>query len=266
MTLWQRTLLTLLTVLACTCTRKPAEALLIAGSAKTLPLLREMGAMFKKAHPTAVLTVEAGGSTAAVVALRHKAVDIAALSRDLEKSEEKIENIAHPLALDAAVLIVHPTNAFASIKMDALAAILTGKVTNWSGVGGEAGQLHIIIEKDHGTARSVLDDIVLKGDVLTAGITELATQEEILATVAKDPLALGFVSIAAVDATVRALQVNAVTPTKLTILSGRYPLTRAFFLVHGRSPSPISGAFLSFLKQPESQVIFDKYGLLPVVR
>src|SRR5688572_19784930 len=84
-----------------TCQKKPGQALLVAGSAKAVPVLREVAAKFKTLHPEAILTVEAGGSTASVVALRHKAVDLAVMSRDLEKTEEKIENIAHPMAVDA---------------------------------------------------------------------------------------------------------------------------------------------------------------------
>lgn len=255
-----------LVVFADACTRKRHQALLVAGSTTVAPVLREVSKAFHKSNPEMNITVEGGGSTAAVVALRNRAVDIAALSRDLQKSEENVDNFARPFAVEGLAVIVHPSNTLEGLKADVLAKIITGTIKDWAEVAGAAGPIHVVLEQAEGMSRSAINDLILKGDEVSAAGIVLASQTKVRDRIAADPLAIGLVTLPLAGKGVRMVSLNGVMPSVATVLSGRYPLSRTFFLIQGRNQSDVANKFIGFLQHGDARLILSKFGLIPVMR
>ena len=60
---------------------------------------------------------------------------------------------------------------------------------------------------------------------------ELTSTGDVIATVAQNPNAVGYASVASVQDTVKTLTVAGVAPTEATVLDGSYAIRRPFVLV-----------------------------------
>src|SRR5262245_48334334 len=78
----------LVSLVACRRDPPPKETLLIAGSSTIQVYLNPLVAAFVKRNPNVSVVSEPGGTTAAIVALKRNAIDVAAINRVPEPSED----------------------------------------------------------------------------------------------------------------------------------------------------------------------------------
>jgi phosphate transport system substrate-binding protein len=92
----------------------------------------------------------------------------------------------------------------------------------------------------------------------------VATAADVIAAVKATPTAIGYVTLHKMSPGVKALRVSGVEMTKLTMLSGRYPLSRSFYLaVHVKAPA-LAERFIAFTRSQTGQVTLAEDGLLPI--
>jgi phosphate transport system substrate-binding protein len=95
----------------------------------------------------AVIDLHAHGSGTAASALIDGKAVIGMASRQLNPDEVKLVdqrfnvNVLapgneHVLALDGLAVIVHPTNPIKQLRLDQIAQVFSGQITNWRGIGG----------------------------------------------------------------------------------------------------------------------------------
>ena len=83
--------------------------------------------------------------------------------------------------------------------------------------------------------------------------------------VASNPNALGFVSSHNITPEMHPLTVNEVEMTRHTVISGRYPLGRSFYVVlFGASPPPAAEKFVEFVLSNKGKDAIEKQGLIVV--
>ena len=94
---------------------------------------------------------------------------------------------------------------------------------------------------------------------------ELGSTGDVIATVAGNPGAIGYASLAAVKDTVKALAVNGVTPGEDTVKDGSYAVQRPFVLVtkKGTELSDAAKAFCDFALSASSGSIISAAGAVP---
>ncbi|MBF0818055.1 extracellular solute-binding protein [Streptococcus acidominimus] len=85
-----------------------------------------------------------------------------------------------------------------------------------------------------------------------------------LTTVAGDSSAIGYASLGALDGTTKTLEIDGVTPSVETIISGEYKIARPFNIVTQKSVSDAAQDFISFILSPDGQAIVEKTGYIPV--
>lgn len=83
-------------------------------------------------------------------------------------------------------------------------------------------------------------------------------------TVSGDRYAIGYLSFASLDESVKPLAVSGAAPTSENIRSGEYPLAREFLLVSSGSLSPSAHDFLSFILSAEGQQVVAHCGYVPL--
>ena len=79
-----------------------------------------------------------------------------------------------------------------------------------------------------------------------------------LTTVANDPNAIGYISLASLNHRVRAVNIDGVKPTVENVISGAYPIARPFNIVTTVEPSELTGVsldFINFILSAEGQAI-----------
>ncbi len=82
-------------------------------------------------------------------------------------------------------------------------------------------------------------------------------------TVAGNPDAIGYLSLGAVDGSVRALAVDGVAPTPETTADGSYGVMRTFYLVTADSPGAAASDFLRFAADAEGKAVIRAAGFVP---
>ncbi|MDY2720545.1 MAG: substrate-binding domain-containing protein, partial [Candidatus Faecousia sp.] len=89
---------------------------------------------------------------------------------------------------------------------------------------------------------------------------ELTSTGDVITTVAGNPNAIGYASLAAVKDTVKAISVGGVVPSESTVKDGSYAIQRPFVLVT-RQDTPLSDTaqkFFDFVTSADaSQIISD---------
>jgi phosphate transport system substrate-binding protein len=63
---------------------------------------------------------------------------------------------------------------------------------------------------------------------------------------------------------VKPLSINGVMPTKETVVSGEYSLSRPLYMYTNGKPSGLAKSFIDFVLSPEGQEIVNKQGFVPV--
>ena len=86
----------------------------------------------------------------------------------------------------------------------------------------------------------------------------------VLAGVAADPAAVGYLSLGSLDQSVRALRIDGEEPTEDAIRSGKYPVVRAFSFVAKGELSPPASDFLNFVFSRQGQEIVSGTGYVRV--
>ena len=98
---------------------------------------------YQSQHPNVRISVTGGGSGTGIASLINGTVDLANASRQIK--EEEIEGakangvnpVEHIIARDAIAVIVNPENPIDKLTLQQISDIYSGKIDNWSEVGGE---------------------------------------------------------------------------------------------------------------------------------
>ena len=95
---------------------------------------------------------------------------------------------------------------------------------------------------------------------------EAGTTGDVITTVAGNPAAIGYASLASVKDSVKALKVGGVTPSETTIKDGSYKVQRNFVLVT-KTEGKLSDAaqkFFDYITSSDASEVIRKAGAVPV--
>ncbi len=246
------------------------KTLTLTGSTTVLPIAQLCAEKFMEQHPDVDISVRGGGSGVGIAALIDGTCDIAMASRPMKTKELKsarskgINPVATVIARDGIAIIVHPSNPLSEITMAQLRDIYTGKISNWKDVGGKSGRI-VVISRDVASGTfEVFKKLVLKGAKTRADALMLASNKAVATTVEKTPGAIGYVGLGYVSSKVKALTVDGVKPTKKTVASGEYKLSRPLYFYTDGKPKGLAKEFIDFVLNPEGQKIVEEAGFVPV--
>jgi len=93
---------------------------------------------------------------------------------------------------------------------------------------------------------------------------QVGSHQEMLDAVKSSPGAIGFVSLREIQPGVKVATIDGVAIDRLTILSGRYPLSRSFYLVLYGDSTPAAEKLVAFALSDAGQAIFAEDGLVPL--
>lgn len=247
------------------------SSIVIKGSTTVLPVAQGTLEAFMKKNPQVQMSLSGGGSGEGIKALIDKTTDIATSSREIKKEEitlaqtKGIKPVAHVVAHDAIIPVVHPKNKVGNLSIDQLSQIYQGKITNWKEVGGEDLKI-VVISRDSssGTFES-WDHFVMKKAKVTPRAQMLASNGAIVTAIAKNRYAIGYLGIGYINKSVKPLQVNGVTASVQTALSKEYPLSRELYMYTDGDAKGDVAKYLGFVKSAEGQKIVVKEGFVPLM-
>ena len=209
------------------------------------------------------VTYNPTGSGSGIKAVGEGRCDIGLSSRAL-KDEEKATGLTQTiLAYDGIAIIVNPANPINDLSLEQIAKVYTGEITNWSQLGGEDGEIVLIGREAGSGTRDGFESITGTTDVCQYR-QELTSTGDVITTVAQNPNAIGYASLASVKDTVKALSVEGVTPSEETVKDGSYLVQRPFVLVtkEGVALSAAAQDFFNYITSAEANDIIAGAGVV----
>ncbi len=235
----------------------------IVGSTSVQPVAEKLAEEYTKSHPNVKINVQGGGSSVGITSTQQGTADIGTSSKDL-KDDEKKGITEYLIGKDGIVISVNSENKVSDLSPDQVKDIFSGKITNWKEVGGSDAEINVITREDGSGTRSAFEEIIMgketkiKSDAIIQSSTEAVKQ-----AVKQDPNAIGFISLANLDETVKALKIDGVEPSEPTVSDGTYKVQRPFlFLVKGDAQGTVK-EFIDWVLSPEGQEIVKSEKIVP---
>ena len=254
-------------VLACAltgCGGKEGGTVATDGSTSMEKVIGALGEAFEGENDGVTFTYNPTGSGTGITAVAEGRCDIGLSSRALKDEEVQKGLTGTILAYDGIAVIVNPENPITDLDVETIAKIYTGEITNWSEVGGNDGEIVLIGREANSGTRDGFESITGTEDVCKYR-QELTSTGDVITTVANNPNAIGYASVASVKDTVKAISVNGVAPTDETIKDGTYQIQRPFVLVTKTDAklSETAQEFFDFCFSEDAKSIIESAGVVP---
>ena len=191
------------------------------GSTSMEKVIGALGESFMAANEGVEFTYNPTGSGAGITAAQEGRCDIGLSSRAL-KDEEKAGGLKETvLAYDGIAIIVNPENPVNDLTLDQIAKLYTGEITNWKDVGGNDAEVVLIGREAASGTRDGFESITGTKDKCQYR-QELTSTGDVITAVSQNPDAIGYASLASIKDSVKALNVDSVTPSEATVKDGSY--------------------------------------------
>ena len=234
------------------------------GSTSMEKVIGALGEAFTEVNGDVNFTYNPTGSSGGIQAVQEGRCDIGLSSRAL-KDEEKASGLTETvLAYDGIAVIVNPENPVEDLTLEDIAKIYTGEITNWSEVGGNDAEIVLIGREAGSGTRSGFEEIVEVKD-LCQYRQELSSTGDVITTVAQNPGAIGYASLASVKDSVKAVKVGGVTPSEETVKDGTYAIQRPFVLATKTDAQlgQAAQAFFDYVTSTAASEIIVAAGVVP---
>ncbi|MTI55779.1 phosphate ABC transporter substrate-binding protein PstS family protein [Geosporobacter ferrireducens] len=239
--------------------------IVLAGSTSVQPLAEELAAAYMQKNKDIKIEVQGGGSSVGVKSAADGIADIGMSSRELTTSEKGLHEFE--IALDGIAVVVNPSNKTSDLTMDQVKKIFVGEITNWKEVGGADKPIVVVSrEQGSGTRGAFIEITGIQGKDASGKTVDNTTNKAITQpstgavkqTVAVTPESIGYVSLGAMDTTVKALKIAGVEATEANIKAKKYGIYRPFLLLTKSAPSGAVKQFIDFILSAEGQKIVGK--------
>jgi phosphate transport system substrate-binding protein len=237
--------------------------LVIVGNGPEQTTIEAMARAFEKANPRAyvdvvwddhskpVEMVKAGEAHIAVTGSEHPAL------------------AATQIAWDGIGILVHLSNFTKEVTKQQVADIYSGKVKEWSELGGPETKILLIDRPKNQNIRDAFERQLGIDGKIPDNAKVIAKDDKVVKTVVGTlpPMsAVAYISlnqglaVVTSGVAVRLLPVDKVEPEVPTVKDGRYPLRRPVLLLAKKDSNPLVDAFVQFAQSPGGrQIIGDTY-------
>ena len=231
------------------------------GSTSMEKVIGALSESYMAANKDVTVNYNPTGSGAGITAVQEGTCDIGLSSRAL-KDEEKAAGLQETvLAYDGIAIIVHPDNPVSDLSIEQIAKLYTGEITNWKDVGGNDARVVLIGREAASGTRDGFESITGTKDKCQYR-QELTSTGDVITAVSQNPDAIGYASLASIKDSVKALDVDGVTPSEASVKDGSYKVQRPFVLVtvEGKALSQAAQSFFDYVTSADAADIIAKAG------
>lgn len=235
------------------------------GSTSMEKVIGALGEAFEQDYDGVTFTYNPTGSGTGIQAVSEDRCDIGLSSRSL-KDEEKEQGLTETvLAYDGIAVIVNPDNPVSDLNVETIAQIYKGEITNWKDAGGTDGEI-VLIGREAGSGTRDGFESITNTEGACKYRQELTSTGDVVTTVAGNPNAIGYASLASVSDSIKAVSVNGVMPNEETVKDGSYVVQRPFVLVTKKDQelSQTAQKFFDYVTSSDASDIISKAGVVPV--
>lgn len=223
------------------------------------------------------VAIAAHGSSTGFKSLINGNAEIWASSRPVKEKEVQgamaFSNLLSPesehiLGIDGLAIVVNPTNPITQLSKEQLGLIYSGQISNWSELGGPNRAITLFARDDKsGTWDSFKNMVLGKRFQLSEQANRFESSENLVNNVLSHEGGIGFIGMAFVGKS-KLLAISdggaqAFKPTKLTVATEDYALSRRLFLyTHSAPNNHYVKEFLNFAQGIKGQVVVRKVGFI----
>lgn len=223
-----------------------------------------------------VIDIAAHGSSTGFAALKLGKADIAAASRPAKTKEiDQLSHMTkltdrgseHIVGIDGLAIIVHPDNQLTEMDVQQIADIYSGKISNWSELGGHSGTITLYARDNKSGTWDSFKRMVLGKSKLDASALRFESNDELSDKVSEDRNAIGFVGLPSVRQS-KLLAISdgsgkALKPNQLTIGTEDYALSRRLYFYTDDDPeNKHVMPFMQYVQSVEGQKIVSENGFI----
>lgn len=258
--------LSMLLVIGCGTSPRPAKHLIVSGSRTMAPLMRDIAKRFEAKYPGTRIGIEPGPAERAATDTRNGLADIGMLARPLRPDESSLHSVA--VGSDGIAFILHRGNPVPDLDERQLVGLFTRTYTNWREVGGSDRAVTLVGLAD-GRA---LHEVFLEQFALPSSRVKIeapvTSSDQAIQAVSQHPHAIGYVclgraELAATKVPIRLLPLGGVAATLANVRAGRYPFTRPLLLLTRDRPDGVVRDLLDFARSDEVRDLLDLHGFAP---
>lgn len=258
--MWKRILIGLMAtqLLGIPATVAAAGSLTMSGSTSLQPLANDLVSAYNSQHPgdRIALRIAGGGSGTGIADAAVGSVDIGNSARGLKPVEIACGLVATTIARDAVAIVVNPANPVQNLTTRQVADIYRGVITNWSQVGG----LNAPINANSYTAADDTLDYFIEhffggSGKVVATASQWDSNGRLRQAVAADPNGIGFLSLAYLDRSLKALSLDGQEVSLTAARTGQYQAVRNFNLITKGQPAGPTKLFIDWVISPAGQAI-----------
>lgn len=234
-----------------------ADILEVSGATTVQRRVLEPGAEPLKAATGIQLKIMGPGTGKGMLALFDGKVPVAAAGEALEDAVTSAKAAAaeagrsvtvpanlvyHPVASDNIVVAVNANNPVKALTKQQIHDIMTGRIKNWSQVGGPSLPIKVYAAAPGQAVRGAVQKGFMEGAEYPAGTVDIRTAVEQLKVIAGDPAGIGAMSEPVIKA----------GPEKVHVVTGAV-IPRPLGFVTIGAPTPAAQKMIDYFRSPEGQ-------------
>ena len=237
----------------------------VSGSTSVGPLMEKIAEKYEEENSNISIEINQTGSSAGIKDAMDGISQIGMSSRNL-KDEEAAKVKATVFAYDGVAVITNTGNSVKELTIGQIRDIFTGKITNWSEVGGSNAPIVVVSREAGSGTRTAFEEGVeyseeelVKDAIISKGNGDVKT------TVSTNENAIGFVSFEYVDDAISSINVNGIEPTAANVKAGSYALSRPFLAVTNEQYiTEDSQKLIDYITSEEGQQIVEDNKLITI--
>lgn len=238
-----------------------AGSFVVKGGGAALDVFNALSDGFRALHPNVRFSFEDVGSAAGIRLVASDEVDLATASANPPAEVANAVTVI-PVGASATAVIVSSQNPVSALTKAQVAAVFSGKTTDWADVGGDHGRITCIIREATSALRSNFDAYFFDGKgTYVHDAIELNTADQIVRAIANSSSAVSMLTVTHSvinDARLRPLAIDGFAPTRQNVVQGSYPVRRPLFLVYNTQKAKAAiRSFIQYVAGNDGQHIID---------
>ncbi|MFS1018161.1 phosphate ABC transporter substrate-binding protein PstS family protein [Enterococcus casseliflavus] len=240
--------------------------ILAVGSTALQPLVEAAGESFSADNPNYTITVQGGGSGTGLSQVEAGAVTIgnSDVFADEKDGVDASKLVDHKVAVVGMAPVVNKDAGVTDLSQQDLIDIFTGKVKNWSELGGVDQEISVINRASGSGTRATFEKWGLDG-AETIQTQEQDSSGTVRKIVAETPGAISYLALSYLDDSIQALSLDGVEATPENIADNKWPIWSYEHMYTNGEPDANVKAFLDYIMTDDvQQGIVIELGYLPI--
>ena len=242
------------------------ESITAVGSSALQPLVEAAGEQYSSENIGKFINVQGGGSGTGLSQIAADAVEIGNSDIFAEEKDgiDASKLVDHRVAVVGITPIVTPGTGVTDISIEELNKIFTGKITNWSELGGNDLPITVLNRASGSGTRATFEQWVLE-----EGQNSIITQEQessgtVRQIVANTPGTISYVAFSYVNDDVVALSIDGVEPKDENVKTNDWPIWSYVHMYTNGEPTGLTKDFLDYILSEEIQsTLIEALGYIP---